>query len=190
VPVVSKQPETSFAIQITLLVTGSLHVLSFPRARPTTLLLLDTIRRSAHSSSSGLPQRKRTYLPNWTWGIGSIERARVCSRIHDSGRFHLEASCLQSMNSYVCSELKDSLRMSPGWPVVFCMLLSFFCNARHIPMRRCSACSGFGYVPSATELLRLKTRKTFGSGAIMNQDWTTGWVRLKHGKQRFSESAQ
>src|SRR5271166_776405 len=89
---------------MTFLVTGSLHVLSFPRARPTTLLLLDTIRRSAQSSSSGLPQRKRTYLVNRTCGIGSIDRLRTCSRTQDSGRFHLKASSLLSMNSYLFGE--------------------------------------------------------------------------------------
>jgi hypothetical protein len=89
-------------------VTGSLHALSFPRARPTTLLLFDTIRRSAQSSSSGLPQRKRTYFPNRTWGRGSADRARTCSRTHDSGRFHLEASPLLSMNSYRGRHLKVS----------------------------------------------------------------------------------
>src|ERR1039458_2705294 len=108
---------------MTFLVTGSLHLLSFPRAGPTTLLLLDTIRRSAQPSSSGLPQRKRTYFPNRTCGSESADRARTCSRTHDSGRFNLEASSLLSMNSYRCSDLKVSAGASSNLLSVFCIFL-------------------------------------------------------------------
>lgn len=38
------------------------------------------IRRSAQPSSSGLPQRNRTYLPNRMCGMGSEARERTCSR--------------------------------------------------------------------------------------------------------------
>src|SRR5580700_9600251 len=132
--VVSKQPETSLSVQITFLVTGSLHALSFPRARPTALMLLDTIRRSAQSSSSGLPQRKRTYLPKRTCGMGSVERDRTCSRIHDSGRPQRAASSLLSMNSYRLSDLKVSVALSPS--------LSLSCISRFIKPQSTSSGKG------------------------------------------------
>src|SRR5262249_58417131 len=87
----SEQPEIALSVQITVLVASSLHSISFPRARPTFLLLPDTIRRTAQPSSSGLLQRNRTYLPKRTCGIGSPDRMRTCSRIHDSGKFQRAA---------------------------------------------------------------------------------------------------
>src|SRR5271170_4467109 len=72
------------------------------------------IRRSAPPSSSGLPQRKRTYLPKRTWGNGSAARDRTCSRIQVSGRAHRDASSLLSMNSY-CNACKPGVAT---WVVV------------------------------------------------------------------------
>src|SRR5271157_1379800 len=100
VVVISQHPEVTFLVDIALLVAGSLHCRSFPRIRPAFLLLAEIIRRSIHASSSGLPQRKRTYLPKRTWGKGSVERLRTCSRIHDSGRHHRLARVPLSTNSY------------------------------------------------------------------------------------------
>src|ERR1035438_8358257 len=83
-----------------LMVTSSLHEISFLRTRPASLLLPLTIRRSAQSSSSGLPHRKRTYLPKRTCGRGSSLLVRTRSRTQVSGTLQRTASCLQSMNSY------------------------------------------------------------------------------------------
>src|ERR1035438_3890537 len=82
------------------MVTSSLHAISFLRTRPASLLLPFTIRRSAQSSSSGLPHRKRTYLPKRTCGNGSSLLVRTRSRTQVSGTLQRTASCLQSMNSY------------------------------------------------------------------------------------------
>ena len=82
------------------MVTNSLHAISFLRTRPASLLLPFTIRRSAQSSSSGLPHRKRTYLPKRTCGNGSSLLVRTRSRTQVSGTLQRIASCLQSINSY------------------------------------------------------------------------------------------
>jgi hypothetical protein len=82
-----------------LLLTGSFHFCSFLRVRPRRLLFPTTIRRRIHSSSAGLPQRKRTYLPKFTCGRGSSDLARTWSRIQEVGTVSRRANSRLSINS-------------------------------------------------------------------------------------------
>jgi hypothetical protein len=59
-------------------------------------------RRASHCSNSGECQRNRTYLPNLRQGNGSAARERVCSLIHDEGRFQRRANSSASMIMTCC----------------------------------------------------------------------------------------
>jgi hypothetical protein len=58
-----------------------------------------TMCSASHPSSSGLPQRNRTYLPKRICGIGFVARLRTCSRTQLAGRTQRRASSTESMIS-------------------------------------------------------------------------------------------